>query len=117
MEPEDLIGRIEEKLIAVGVPNEVDPELIRPRGLHSVHRKGLNELETLLQNAIEVLKGDRRLPGILRALADLHLSEGAFGKAIVQYEICLSLNSEQVGAWVHMGLSYLMAGEAKDASN
>ncbi|MHA2303523.1 MAG: hypothetical protein ACXACD_21490, partial [Candidatus Thorarchaeota archaeon] len=62
-QPEDLCGSISEKLMAVGIPEEIEPEIIRPRALHSRHRKALTELETLLENALEALKGDKRVPG------------------------------------------------------
>ncbi|MFW9887071.1 MAG: tetratricopeptide repeat protein, partial [Candidatus Thorarchaeota archaeon] len=112
---EDLCASIMEKLMAVGVPEEIDPEIIRPRALHSRYRKALTELETLLESALEALKEDKRVPRVLCRLADLHLSEGAFGKAIMDYEVCLGFNSKQPNAWIHMGMAYYLIGEYHDA--
>ncbi len=113
--PEDLCGSILEKINAVGIPGEIEPELIRPRALHSRHRKALTELETLFDNALEAMIDDKRVPGVLCKLADLHLSEGDYAKAILKYEVCLGFNSRLPEAWVHMGMAYYLVGEYRDA--
>jgi len=114
-EREDLLTRIAASLDKLGAPEEVVPERIRPVSIQTKDRKDLSDLEKEMQKTLDALKGDERLPGILSRVATIHLRESSYPRAIMLYEVSLGLDSNQTGSWIHMGLAYLMAGEAKDA--
>ncbi|MHA1493847.1 MAG: tetratricopeptide repeat protein, partial [Candidatus Thorarchaeota archaeon] len=92
-----------------------EPERIRPVAIMTRERRQLGDLEKDFQKVLDSIKYDERVPPLIGRLADMHLREANFGRAIILYEMTLSLNSEQVQSWVNMGLAYLLVGDPKDA--
>ncbi|TET09280.1 MAG: tetratricopeptide repeat protein, partial [Candidatus Thorarchaeota archaeon] len=115
MNTEELLESIDTKLTKLNPPEEIQPERIRPVAIMTRERRQLGDLEKDFQQVLDSIKYDKRVPGLITRLADMHLREAAFGRAIILYEISLGLASEQVGAWTHMGLAYSMVGDPKDA--
>ena len=115
MENEEFLTSLISKLDSVGVEDEIRPENIHPLTLRTRERKELSELEVEFQKRLEAIKYDPRVPELVLRLANIHLKESNFGRAIILYEIALGLNSDLITGWIHMGLAYLLVDEAKDA--
>lgn len=112
---EELLDSMDAKLTKLNPPEEIQPERIRPVAIMTRERRQLGDLEKEFQQVLDSIKYNARVPGLVTRLADMHLQEATYGRAIILYEISLGLASEQVGAWTRMGLAYLMVGEPKDA--
>ncbi|MGY5876698.1 MAG: tetratricopeptide repeat protein, partial [Candidatus Thorarchaeota archaeon] len=115
METEELLSAVRSKLESIGVEEEIQPERIRPVALHSRVRRELSNLEGELQRSLEAIKYDPRVPELILKLANIHLKESNFARAIFLYEITLGMNSDQLSGWIHMGLAYLKGGYPKEA--
>ncbi|MHA2348214.1 MAG: tetratricopeptide repeat protein [Candidatus Thorarchaeota archaeon] len=115
MQKEELLDAISNKLDVVGATDRIVPENIRPVAIPTKDRQDLGDMEVKLQAALDSVKADDRLPGILYRLANVHLQEGSFARAIILYEMTLGLNSKLIPAWIHMGLAYRMIFEPRDA--
>jgi len=112
---DELLESINTKLDDQNPQAEIEPERIRPVAIMTQERRQLGDLERDFQKVLDTIKYDERVPPLIARLADMHLREANFGRAIILYEMTLGLNSEQVSSWVNMGLSYLLVGDPKDA--
>jgi len=112
---DELLESITIKLDKQNPPENIEPERIRPVAIMTRERRQLGDLERDFQKVLDTIKYDERVPPMLARLADMHLREANFGRAIILYEMTLGLNSEQVSSWVNMGLAYLLVGDPKDA--
>ena len=93
MGTENIIATVKEVLTQLQVKDGIGFDDVRPVAIPSAERKKLAELEKELDRAMEALKQDPDLPNLLYNLANLHLGEGNFGRAIVLYERCLLYTS------------------------
>jgi len=112
---DELLESITTKLDKHTPSGDIEPERIRPVAIMTRERRQLGDLEKDFQKVLDAIKYDERVPPMLAKLADLHLREANFGRAIILYEMTLGLDSEQVSAWINMGLAYLLVGDPKDA--
>jgi len=112
---DELLESITIKLDKQNPTGDIEPERIRPVAIMTHERRQLGDLERDFQKVLDTIKYDERVPPMLARLADMHLREANFGRAIILYEMTLGLNSDQVSSWVNMGLAYLLVGDPKDA--
>jgi len=112
---EELLESIATKLEQQSHLGNIEPERIRPVAIMTRERRQLGDLERDFQKILDTVKYDERVPPMLAKLADLHLREANYGRAIILYEMTLGLDSEQILSWVNMGLTYLLVGDPKDA--
>ncbi|MGQ4911652.1 MAG: tetratricopeptide repeat protein, partial [Candidatus Thorarchaeota archaeon] len=115
MNADELLEELDTKLAEISPQTVIEPESIRPVAIMTRSRRNIGELEKELQKTLDAIKHDSRIPGLLTRLADLHLREADFSRAIVLYETALGLDSNQTEAWINMGLTYLMVGAVKDS--
>ena len=115
MDKDELLEAIDAKLVQLRPPKLIKPEGIRSVAIMTRGRKQLADLERELLQKLDEIRSDERVPSIITRLATVHLREATIGRAIVLYELTLGLDSNQVNAWINMGLAYLMVSSPKEA--